>query len=71
MVVDFLIYCGLGPCHFEASEDTMTESNQLLKSWWGGNPPSLIPPLWNIGILLSKRAKLRTFMQTTVSLETA
>ena len=29
-------------------------------------PPSLIPALWNIGILLHKQAKRRTIMRTTV-----
>ena len=30
-------------------------------------PPSLIPALWNIGILLHKQAKWRTVMNTTVN----
>ena len=29
-------------------------------------PPSLIPTLWNIGILLHKQAKLRKDMQHSV-----
>ena len=60
----------LRPCHFEASEDTMTKSKQQvlhvirIKYWkadGSGNPPSLIPALWNIGILLHKQATHQTF----------
>ena len=32
-----------------------------------GSAPSLIPTLWNIGILLHKQAKRRTIMHTTVA----
>ena len=55
--------------HFEASEAIMTKfKSQALhviriKYWKAGgtgNPPSLIPALWNIGILLHKQAT-RTF----------
>jgi hypothetical protein len=51
-------------CHFEAREDIMTKlKSQALyitriKYWnagGNGNPPSFIPALWNIGILLIKR----------------
>ena len=47
----------LRPCHFEASEDTMTKSKSpalhviRIKYWKAGgigNPPSLILALWNI-----------------------
>ena len=60
--------------HFEASEDIITKfkSHALhvikIKYWKAGvssNPPSLIPSLWNIGILLHKQAKRRTIMNTT------
>ena len=40
-----------------------------IKYWYAsgsGSPPSLIPALWNIGILLHKQAKLQTIMHTTV-----
>ena len=52
----------LRTCHFEASEDIMTKSKSqalhvTIKSNSGsGNPPFLIPALWNIGILLNKGA---------------
>ena len=57
----------LRPCHFEASEDTMTKSKlqalpviriKYLKTGGSSNPPSLIPALWNLGILLQKQATL-------------
>ena len=55
--------------HFEASEDIITKfKSQALhvirikywKAGGNGNPPSLIPALWNIGILLHKQAKRQT-----------
>ena len=60
---------------FEASEDIMTKFKSQglhiirIKYWnasGSGSPPSLIPALWNIGILLHKQAKRRTIMHTTV-----
>ena len=51
--------------HFEASEDIMTKFRSQglhivrIKYWNAsgiGSPPSLIPALWNIGILLHKQA---------------
>ena len=60
--------------HFVATEDIMTKFKSQglhiirIKYWnasGSGSPPSLIPTLWNIGILLHKRAK-RTTMHTTV-----
>ena len=53
--------------HFEASEDIMTKFKLQplyiirIKYWnagGSGNPPSFIPALWNIGILLHKQATL-------------
>ena len=53
--------------HFEASEDIMTKFKSQglhiirIKYWnasGSGFPPSLIPTLWNIGILLHKQATL-------------
>ena len=38
------------------------------KAGGSGNPPFLIPALWNIGILLYKQAKLRKDMQHSVLL---
>ena len=60
--------------HFEASEDIMTKfkSQVLYIKYWNasgsgsGTPPSLIPTLWNIGILHFKQAKLRKDMQHSV-----
>jgi hypothetical protein len=55
----------LRPCPFEASEDTITKSKlqalhviriKYSKAGGRGNPPSLIPVLWNIGILPHKQA---------------
>ena len=55
----------LRTCHFEASEDIMTKFKsqafhttriKYLKTSGSGNPPSFIPALWNIGILLHKQA---------------
>ena len=52
----------LRPCHFEASEDTMTKSKLQalhvirIKAGGIGNPPSLIAALWNIGILHQEHA---------------
>ena len=63
--------------HFEATEDIMTKFKsqalhiiiiKYLNASGSGSPPSLIPTLWNIGILLHKQAKRRTIMHTTVSL---
>ena len=51
--------------HFEASEDIMMKfKSQALhiiiikycNAGGSGNPPSIIPALWNIGILLHKQA---------------
>ena len=51
--------------HFEVSEDIITKFKSQglyiirIKYWNAGgfgNPPSLIPALWNIGILLHKQA---------------
>ena len=65
----------LKTCYFEASEDIMTKfKSQALhvirikywKAGGSGNPPSHIPALWNIGILLHKQAKRRTIMNATV-----
>ena len=53
----------LKTCYFEASEDIITKFKWQalhiirIKYWkvgGTGNPPSLIPALWNIGILLHK-----------------
>ena len=53
--------------HFAASEDTMTKFKSQglhiirIKYWnacGSGSPPSFIPTLWNIGILLHKKATL-------------
>ena len=55
--------------HFEASEDIMTKFKsqglhtvriKYCNAGRSGNPPALIPILWNIGILLHKQAT-RTF----------
>ena len=52
-------------CHFEANKDIMTKFKSqalhiiIIKYWnasVSGNPPSFIPALWNIGILLQKQA---------------
>ena len=62
--------------HFEASEDIMTKfKSQVLyiiriKYWNAGgssNPPSLIPTLWNLGILLIKRPPAPNNMKVSVS----
>jgi hypothetical protein len=51
--------------HFEATEDIMTKSKsqglhiRRIKHWnasGSGSPTSLIPALWNIGILVHKQA---------------
>ena len=34
-----------------------------------GPPPSLIPTLWDIGILLHKQANLRKYMQHSVTVQ--
>ena len=62
--------------HFEANEDIMTKFKSWglhiikIKYWWNasgiGPTPSLIPTLWNIGILHQKQAKLRKYMQHSV-----
>ena len=50
--------------HFEASEDIVTKSKSQalhvisIKYGGSGNPSSLIPALWNIGIILHKQATL-------------
>ena len=53
--------------HFEATEDIITKFKSQglhiirIKYWnasGSGSPPSLIPALWNIGILLHKQATL-------------
>ena len=57
----------LRTCHFEASENIITKFKSQglhiirIKYWkasGSGNPSSLIPALWNIGILLHKQATL-------------
>ena len=61
--------------HFEVTEDIMTKYKSQgfliirIKYWnasGSGSPPSLIPALWNIGILLHKYAKLHKYMQHSV-----
>jgi hypothetical protein len=51
--------------HFEASADIMAKFKskalhiiriEYCNAGWSGNSPSLIPTLWNIGILLHKQA---------------
>ena len=56
----------LRTCHFETSEDIMTKFKSqalhitrikyLKATIVSGNPPSLIPALWKIGILIHKQA---------------
>ena len=54
----------LKSCNFEGSKDIMTKKSQahhIIKIKYrnacrSGNPPSPIPALWNIGILLHKQA---------------
>ena len=62
---------------FEASEDIMTKFKSqglyIIKiKYWNasrsGSPPSLIPTLWNIGILHYKQAKLPKHLQHSVYL---
>ena len=57
----------LKSCNFEGSKDIMTkfksQALHIIKiKYWNagrsGNPPSSIPTLWNIGILLRKQATL-------------
>ena len=57
----------LKSCNFEGSKDIMTkfksQALHIIKiKYWNagrsGNPPSSIPALWNIGILLHKQALL-------------
>ena len=64
--------------HFEASEDIMAKSQAFhvirIKYWnasGSGNPPSLNPTLWNIGILHYKQAKLCKHLQHSVLLNYA
>ena len=61
--------------HFVASEDIITKFKSQglytikIKYWnasGSGFPPSLIPALWNIGILHHKKAKLRNNMRQSV-----
>ena len=61
--------------HFVASEDIITKFKSqglyTVKIKYGnasgsGFPPSLIPALWNIGILHHKKAKLRKHMRQSV-----
>ena len=82
----------LKTCFFEASEDIMTKfKSQALRiiriKYWNaggsGNPPSLIPALWNIDILLIKRqpgpnnmtasvgqgSKRRSYLQNKISIK--
>ena len=62
-----LVIPTLRTCHFEVRKDIMTKfKSQALhvirirywKAGGSGNLPSLIPALWNIGILLHKQATL-------------
>ena len=61
--------------HFVASEDIMTKFKsqgfhiiriKYRNASGSGPPPSLIPTLWNIGLLHYKQAKLRKDMQQSV-----
>ena len=62
--------------HFEVSEDIITKFKSQglyiirIKYWnasGSGPPPSLIPTLWNIGILHCNQAKLPKHLQHSVS----
>ena len=52
----------LKACYFEANEDIITKFKshitriKYLKASGNGNPPSIIPSLYNIGILLHQQA---------------
>ena len=61
--------------HFEASKDILTKFKsqglhiirvKFLHASGSGSSPSFIPTLWNIGILLHKKAKLRKDIQHSV-----